>query len=134
MLSVVRTMVVPYNRFLLIEGRASWPLVKTPPAVQEFNFWVRKTRWRRGRLPLQCSWASLVAQPVKNLPAMQDPWVGKIPWRRALQPTPEFLPGESHGQRILLGCSPWGHRESDMTERLSMVEVKQLKHHFYERV
>ena len=35
-------------------------------------------------------------------------WVGKIPWRRAWQPTPVFLPGESHGQRSLAGCSPWG--------------------------
>ena len=36
-----------------------------------------------------------------------DPWVGKIPWRRAWQPSPVFLPGESHGQRILVGYSPW---------------------------
>ena len=35
-----------------------------------------------------------------------DPWVGKIPWRRARQPTPVFLPGESHGQRSLMGYSP----------------------------
>ena len=48
-----------------------------------------------------------------------DPWVGKIPWRRKWQPTPVFLPGESHGQRSLVGYSPWGHRESDMTEQLS---------------
>ena len=48
-----------------------------------------------------------------------DPWVGKIPWRRAWQPTPVFLPGESHGQRSLVGCSPWGHKESDTTEQLS---------------
>ena len=48
---------------------------------------------------LQYSWASLVAQMVKNPPAMQETWVqcrvGKIPWRRAWQPTPVFLPGES---------------------------------------
>ena len=41
---------------------------------------------------------------------------GKIPWRRAWQPIPIFLPGESHGQRSLVGCSPLGHKESDMTE------------------
>ena len=35
-----------------------------------------------------------------------SPWVGKIPWRRTWQPTPVFLPGESHGQRSLAGCSP----------------------------
>ena len=50
--------------------------------------------------PLQYSWASLVAQMVKNLPAVQEtrvPWVGKIPWRRAWLPTPVFLgfPGGS---------------------------------------
>ena len=42
-----------------------------------------------------------------------DHWVGKIPWRRAWQPTPVFLSGESHGQRSLAG---YGHKESDMTE------------------
>ena len=45
-----------------------------------------------------------------------DPWVGKIPWRRAWQPTPVFLPQESYGQRSLAGYSPWGHKESYMTE------------------
>ena len=39
-----------------------------------------------------------------------DPWVGKIPCRRKWQPTPVFLPRESHGQRSLAGCSPWGCR------------------------
>ena len=42
--------------------------------------------------------------------------VGKIPWRMAWQPTPVSLPGESHGQRSLAGCGPWGHKESDRTE------------------
>ena len=45
-----------------------------------------------------------------------DPWVGKIPWRRKQQPTPVFLPGESHGQRSLVGYSPRGHKESGTTE------------------
>ena len=44
------------------------------------------------------------------------PWVGKIPWRRKWQPTPIFLPGEPHGERSLVGYSPWGHKESDTTE------------------
>ena len=64
--------------------------------------------------------ASLIAQSVKNLPAMQetwfDSWVWKIPWRRKWQPTPAFLPGESHGQRSLAGYSPWGRKELGMTE------------------
>ena len=45
-----------------------------------------------------------------------DSWVGKIPWRRKWQPTPVFLPRESHGQRSLVGYNLWGHKESDMTE------------------
>ena len=40
-----------------------------------------------------------------------DPWMGKILWRRGWQPTPVFLPGESHGQRRLSGYSPWGRKE-----------------------
>ena len=45
-----------------------------------------------------------------------DPWVGKIPWKRAWQPTLVFLPGESHGQRSLVGYHSWSLKESDMTE------------------
>ena len=45
-----------------------------------------------------------------------DLWVEKIPWRREWLPTAEFLPGEFHGQRSLAGYSPWGHKESDVTE------------------
>ena len=39
-------------------------------------------------------------------------------WRRQWHPTPELLPGKSHGRRSLVGCRPWGHKESDTTERL----------------
>ena len=45
-----------------------------------------------------------------------DPCIRKIPWKRAWQPTPVFLPGESHGQRSLVDYSPQGHKESDTTE------------------
>ena len=48
-----------------------------------------------------------------------SPWVGKIPWRRKWHPTPIFLPGESHGWRSLVGCSPRSHKELDATDRLS---------------
>ena len=51
---------------------------------------------------------------VKNLPAVRrwmfNPWVGKIPWKRKWQPTSVFLPGKSHGQRNLVGYSPWGRK------------------------
>ena len=45
-----------------------------------------------------------------------------MPWRREWQPTPVLLPRESHWQRSLVGCSPWGHKESDVTERLNWIE------------
>ena len=65
-----------------------------------------------------------VAQMVKNRPQCGrlgfDPWVRKIPWRRKWRPSPVFLPGEAHGQRSLVGYSPWDHRESDMTEPLTL--------------
>ena len=61
---------------------------------------------------------------VKNQPANNagdkrhgfSPWVGKIPCRRAWQPTLVLLPGESHGQRSLGDYSPWGREELDMAE------------------
>ena len=48
-----------------------------------------------------------------------DPWVGKILWSRKWQSTPVLLPGKFHGQRSLVGYSPWGCKESGMTEQLS---------------
>ena len=48
-----------------------------------------------------------------------NPWIKKIPWRTAWQPTTMFLPGESHGQRSLAGCSPRLGKDLDMTERLT---------------
>ena len=49
-----------------------------------------------------------------------SPWVGTTPWRRGWPPTLVFLPGESHGQRSLAGYSPWGCKESDATEWLTL--------------
>ena len=63
--------------------------------------------------------ASQVAQWIKNLPTMldmQQMWVRKIPWRRTWQPTPVFLTGEYHEQKSLVGYSPKGPKESNMTE------------------
>ena len=63
-----------------------------------------------------------MARTVKNLPVVQagiDPWIEKIRWRRKWKPTLVFLPGESHRQRNLEGCSLWGHKESDMAGHLT---------------
>ena len=57
-----------------------------------------------------------------------NPWVGKMPWRRQWQPTPVFLPGEFHGQRSLVVYSPWGPKESDMTEQLTHCVTAPITH------
>ena len=75
-----------------------------------FNKLSRLSRWLPWWLCLQCGSSGFA------------PWLGKIPWRRKWQPTPVFLPGESHGQRSVAGYSPWDCKESDTTERLSLSE------------
>ena len=64
--------------------------------------------------------AFLVAQMVKTPPAVQETWVQSLgredPLEKEWLPTPVFLPGTSHGQRSLVGYSPWGGKESDTTE------------------
>ena len=68
--------------------------------------------------------SSLVAQMVKNLPAMWETWVQSLGREdppgegNGLSLTPLFLPGELHGQRSLAGYCAWGHKELDMTEQL----------------
>ena len=61
-----------------------------------------------------------MAQRVKHLPAMQETWVRSLcqedPLEKEMAPTPVFLPGESQGQKSLVGCHLWGRTESDTTE------------------
>ena len=75
--------------------------------------------WRMSGIQI---WASLVAQTVKNLPAMKETWVWSLgcedPLEKKWQSTPVFLPREFHGQRSLSGCSSWGCKESDKTKWL----------------
>ena len=58
---------------------------------------------------------------------MWETWVWSLgqkdPWRKSWQPTPVFLPVEFHGQRSLAGYSPWGHKELDTTEQLSLLTI-----------
>ena len=72
---------------------------------------------------LRYSWASLVAQLVKNPPAVQETWVQSLgwedPWKREQLPTPVFWPGEFQGL-----YSPWCHKESDTPEWLSLQEAR----------
>ena len=94
---------LPRSKRLLISSRARiWSLVYlTPNPIL-------------GIKTLSLPEASLVAQR-KEYACQFKPWVGKICWRRKCQPTPVFLAGKSHGQRILVHCNPWGHKESDTT-------------------
>ena len=69
-----------------------------------------------------------MAQMVKNQPAMQETQVQSLAWEDPLQPTPVFLPGEFHGQRILKRNSPWGCKELDMTEQLT-----HMPYNYYQR-
>ena len=69
-----------------------------------FHFFFQVAQWLRIHLPMQETRVQCLAQ--------------EDPWRRKWQPTPAFLPGKSHGWRSLIGYSPWGHKESDMTKRL----------------
>ena len=72
---------------------------------------------------LQYSWASLVAQTIKNPPAMWETWVWSLgwedPWRREQATQSSILPWRIHGQRNLVGYSPWGHNKST-TVQLSL--------------
>ena len=73
-------------------------------------------------LPFWLSWQRIC---VRRRRSGFDPWIGKIPWRRERLPTPVFWPGEFH--RLY---SPWGHKEADMTEQLSLwasLIVQQVK-------
>ena len=112
-------------RFLL--SWAKLPFAKPPPLIFSFFLSMHFLQIIAACLkPLNVLWlllgvrASLMAQMIICLQCKKpgfDPWVGKIPWRRKWQSTPELLPGESHGQRSLEGYSAWGHKESDKTEQ-----------------
>ena len=75
---------------------------------------------------LQYSWASLVAQLVKNLPTTRrpgfNPWVWKIPWRKEMLPAPVFWPGEFYGL-----YSPWGHKDMSLCLNYERFKNKMFK-------
>ena len=94
--------------------RSSW--------VSAFRDRIQQCGFRENKLLAQASrWLSSQRahlQCRRNKRCGFNPWVGKIPWGRAWQPTPVSSPGESQGQRSLAGYSPRGHRESDATETI----------------
>ena len=74
--------------------------------------------------------ASLVAEAVKNLPAMRETQVQSLGWEDPLEKkmatTPVFLPGKLCGQRSLVGYSPGDHKELNMTEQLTTLQVRYI--------
>ena len=115
------------------EGRSGRPEVNNDPLSVSSKLIMRscqRTQW--GHLAFEANWkvkkllsGSQVALTVKNPPANAGDirevglilsLVGNISWRKAWQHTPVFLPGESPGQRSLVGYYPQGHKESNMTE------------------
>ena len=106
-----------------------------------FDSWVGMIHWRRYRLPTPVFLGFPCSSAVKRIrlqcrrPGF-DPWVEKIPWRRERLPTPVFWPGEFHELYIY---SPWGCKELDMTERLSLLLYPRLflllcPTHFYSSI
>ena len=93
----------------------SGSLISTPSAYCKLEFVCAHWTWLYISITFSPLRSSLVAQIVKSLPAMQENWVWSLsredPLRREQQPTPLFFPGESHGQRSLVGYSPWGCKE-----------------------
>ena len=88
---------------------------EVPAAVEQEPAWA--PRWLSGKeSTCQCG---------RHRRRGLHPWVGKNPWRRAWQPIPVFLPGESYGQRGLAGYSPWGCKESDTTEATQLAHIQE---------
>ena len=90
--------------------------VKLPENGSVFSsLLLRFVRQNQG-LPWVAQWQRFCLQCRSRRRHEFDPWVGKNPWRRAWQPPPVVLPGESRGQKGLVGYSPWGCKELDMIE------------------
>ena len=98
-----------FNFFLFWNIVDLYPCVTFKCAAKLFSYTYSYPRWLRWRR-IGVQW---------KRPGF-DPWVRKIPWRREWLPIPVFLPGESHGPRSLVIYSPWGHKESDTTEPLTL--------------
>ena len=120
-------------------------LVKNLPTIQETPVWFLgcKIHWRRDRLPTPVFLGFPCGLAVKNLPAMWETWVWFLGWEDPLGKEKvthsSILAGEFHGQRSLVGYSPWGRKELDTTEQLSLswlihVDVWQKSNQYYKPI
>ena len=82
----------------------SWPISRKIPHFMAIGH----PRWYTGK--------ESACQCIRCKGCEFKPWVGKTPWSRKWRPTPVFLSGKIHGQRSLMGYSPWGYKESDTIE------------------
>ena len=89
--------------------------MRNKPVPMQAHWWWKKKN------ACQCMWLKRCGF---------SPWMGKIPWRRAWQPTPGFLPGESHGQRNLASYSPCRPKELDTDEWLTLSQSKWMHEDF----
>ena len=100
--------VMPSNHLILCS-----PLLLLPSIFSKIRVFSNESvlciKWSK---PRWCSDKESACQSRRQKRHRFNTWVGKIPWRRKWQPTPVLLPGESHGQRSLVGYSPWGHENS----------------------
>ena len=108
----------PSSAFDLFQHQGLFQWVSEGPSMC-INYDIMVT-WRKKIFPIFWRYMPGFTE-IKNLPTMQETQVWslgweKIPWRRKWQPASVFLPGRVHGQRSLVGYSPWGHKESDTTE------------------
>ena len=88
--------------------------------------------WLRAMLIRGLSWGLSGKEPVCRCRRHRfDLWIRKVAWKRAWQLTPVFLPGESHGQRSLLGYSSWSYKESDITEATEHTCIHPSYHFVY---
>ena len=116
------------SRFSLVQLCATpWTAAHQSPPSTGLS---RQEYW--SGLPVILTYAFLVAQLVKNLPAVQfNLWVGKIPWRRKWHSISVFLPEKSHGQRSLVGYSPWDTRvRHHLANFTPFQQLKQHKSYF----
>ena len=106
------------------ESSLLWVPSELMAALLNHTFSVPYTACWDCMMMLWLSWGlSWCLQMVKNLSAMWETRVRKVPWRREWQPTSVFLPGKFHGQRSLEGYSPWDSKELDTTELLSLLFI-----------
>ena len=111
----IKWIYIPQNAWQLTH---SWLSKNNTHSVCYISFKTRKIWNKNCSLSGGTRGKELTCQRRRQKTCGFDPWVEKIPWRRKWQPTPVFLPGESHGQRSLTGYSPWatrvGHDWSDL--------------------